>query len=120
MPSQNISQQELNQMGVRGSKITRRSSPVPSDAEVEAAEPPPSAPAPVDNSIPMASMAASMGVINQQLAAVVEQNSIVIESFRAQAQEKVVSQPRLPWRATVVRDRSTKLIDYVDIIPLEK
>jgi hypothetical protein len=113
-----ISQQALNRMAVRGAKIKRKSSPVPTPEEVRAAEPPPPPPAP-DNSIPMASMAASMNIINQQLGDIVAQNSRVIEQFRTEAAQKVQERPgRQPWRAIVNRDKN-KLIHYVDLIPLK-
>ena len=110
-------------MGVRGAKITRKSSPVPSAAEVAAAEPAPAptpqAAQPVDNSIPMASMAASMSVINQQIGQIVEQNSRVMEGMQDDLRRQMVKSPgRKPWRLYVIRDK-TRLIDYCDLIPLE-
>ena len=115
-------------MAIRGAKITRRSSPVPSAAEVAASESrapvPPSpelasAPPPVNNSVPMASMAASMTAINRQLGDIVSHNSRVIEGIQDDMRRQMVKSPgRKPWRAKVVRDR-TRLIDYVDLIPLE-
>lgn len=114
-----ISQKRLNQMALGGAKVKRKSSPVPSAEEVKAAAPPPPpAPAP-DNSVPFASMAASMAAINSQLAETVENNTRVIEQFRKDAAAKLAENPkRQPWRAKVKRDRN-KLIDYVDLIPVE-
>lgn len=105
-------------MAVRGAKI-KRPSKVPTLEEIQASAPPPApAPAP-DNSIPFAAMQASMGAINQQLGEIVAQNSRVIDQLRTEAAQKVQERPeRKPWRAKVKRDRS-KLIDYVDVIPLE-
>ncbi len=129
MARQKITETELNKMAVRGAKVTRRSSPVPSAAEVAESEsrapvrPSPelaSAPPPVsDSSIPMASMAASMTAINKQLGDIVEHNSRVMEGMQDDIRRQMVKSPgRKPWRAYVKRDR-TRLIDYVDLIPLE-
>ena len=112
-----ISEQELNLKGLGGAKITRR--PAPGLAEVSAPAPP-APPAPVDNSIPMASMAASMNAINAQLGDIVAHNSRVIEGLQDDMRRQMVKSPgRKPWRAKVIRDRN-RLIDYVDLIPLEK
>lgn len=116
-----ISQKRLNQMALGGAKVKRKSSPVPSAEEVRAAAPPPIPPNPIpqDNSVPFASMAASMAAINSQLAETVENNTRVIEQFRKDAAAKLAENPkRQPWRAKVKRDRN-KLIDYVDLIPVE-
>jgi len=120
---QKISQQDLNKLGIRGAKITRKSSPVPTSAEVAASEPPrPPAPVPApqpDNSIPFASMAASSDTINQRLGAIIEQNSSMMAGMQDDLRRQMVKSPgRKPWRATVHRDR-TRLIDYVDLVPLE-
>ena len=115
-------------MAVRGAKVKRRSSPVPSAAEVAVSESrapvPPSpelasAPPPVDNSIPFASMAASSAAINRHLGEIVAHNSRVIEGLQDDLRRQMVKSPgRKPWRAMVIRDRS-KLIHYVDLIPLD-
>lgn len=116
-----ISEQELNLMGLGGAKVTRRSSPVPSASEVQASESrAPAAPAPPVDMIPFASMAASSAAINRQLGDIVEHNSRVIEGMQDDLRRQMVKSPgRKPWRAIVNRDRS-RLIDYVDLIPLEK
>ena len=110
-----ISQKRLNQMALGGAKVKRKSSPVPSAEEVKAAAPPPPpAPAP-DNSAPLAAMAASVSAMSSQLAAALENNTKALALVATKPAEKP---ERQPWRAKVKRDRN-KLIDYVDLIPVE-
>jgi len=111
-----ISEAALNRMALQGGKVRRAPKPEPEPAPAPAAPTP--APAPVqDNSIPFASMQASMNVINEQLGRVVDQNSQVIEGLRTSLDKDPPA--RKPWRLKVVRDRGTKLIDFVDAIPME-
>ena len=119
-----ISEIDLNRLAVRGAKV-KRQSPVPTAAEVAASESveselsrpepaPPSPPPTVDNSIPFASMAASMNAINRQLDETIKHNSRVIDDFRNELAKEQPPKSR-PKRLQVVRDR-TRLIDHVDIL----
>lgn len=111
-----ISQKALNQMAVRGAKVTRQTSSVPSEAEVAVAEPPAPPPPAAPDPLPFASMQASMDRMGQQLTTTVENNTRAIERFGA---DMANQKPRagVAYRATVARDRN-KLIEYVDIIPM--
>ena len=111
-----ISEQELNRMAARGATITRAPKPAPAPVQ----QPPrqPTRAAPAQPPVPMAAMQASMNVINQQLAGVVEQNSRAIDAFR-QELAKDKPRPGIPYRHKILRDRSSKLIEYVDSIPME-
>jgi len=107
-----ISQKDLDKLAIGGSRVT----PVtPRPAPAAAPQPQRQ-----DNSMPFASMAASMTEINQRLANVVTQNSVVIDGLQRKLSEQkpVAAVPRGAWRAIVKRDKS-KLIDYVDIVPME-
>lgn len=115
-----ISENEANRMKVRGTKMRRKSSAVPSREEVAAAAPPaPPAPPPVDNSIPMASMAASSDAINQQLGAIVAQNSQTISAMQDDLRRQMMHRPKkTPWDFFIHRDRN-KLIERVRAEPVE-
>lgn len=102
-------------MALHGGKVNRAPKAVPAPAPAAAPAPPP-APAPQDNSIPFASMQASMNVINEQLRTVVEHNSQVIAGLKSSLDKDPPA--RKPWRLKVARTRE-KLIDYVDAIPME-
>ena len=123
MARQTVSEQDLNRMAVRGAKVRRKSSAVPTKEEVAATAPPPTPPtppqAPPDNSMPMASMAASSNAINQQLASIVEQNSQTIMGLQDDLRRQMMHQPKkTPWDFFVYRDRS-KLIERVRAVPVE-
>lgn len=92
--------------GMSGSKPTELPAP---------ALPPTPPPEPVEQ--PMAAMSASNELRDGLLQDLIANNTRAISEFRLALTEQK-PRPGIPYRHKVVRDKSSKLIDYVDSIPM--
>ena len=128
-----MTQKDLDRLGKKkGFKVKRKMGAQPKKPEPEVEEevalsgaeateietPAPALPLEV-NMEPFAAMSASNAVRDQQMQALVENNTKVIEGFQKQLAEQVATAPkRVPWKHKIKRtDRG--LIDYVTSTPQE-
>lgn len=134
MPVKKISAEELARLKSKGGvTVKRRPGTAPKTPEPEAtkkdatplsgdaaprSEPPAPAPAPIIDMQPMASMAATMAARDAQFERLIENNTRMLAEFRRDLEKSSVPKARKPWRATPKRGKD-KLIEYVDIIPME-
>lgn len=129
-----VSQKELDRLKKKGGVSVKRklgtkkkqakkkqgksSETVATESEALSGAVPPERPAPAQlDTKPFAAMTASMAAHNASMEKLIEHNTLALMRFTEKV-EQMKPRERKPWRAKVRRTKD-KLIDEVDIIPMD-